>query len=274
MGSSEVDSLNFQLFFGISGMVLLVAFIIIFFLIYQRRLLLEQERANQIEADYQKSLLTAGILAQEEDRKRMAIELHDSVGGLLSATKIYLQKIDPGLQAEQLVYFREKALRTVQENIQDVRNITNNLLPQSLERVGLVAATKGLCSKLKDLTHCDIKFISNEPTSFEKNREKAVFRILQELTNNTLKHAQATELSIEMTFAEKELLVAYQENGKGFAPQLNSVAETNSLGMKSIESRVNYLNAKMDFQSSPGKGVKVDLKVPITPLALKSDDHG
>lgn len=80
-----------------------------------------------MEVSYQKELLTAGILAQEAERKRMAIELHDSIGGLLSAAKIYVSNVSQELAAPQFVLFKEKALQALTENIQEVRTITNDL---------------------------------------------------------------------------------------------------------------------------------------------------
>jgi len=94
---------------------------------------------------------------EEEERTRIAAELHDSVGGLLSATKIYVSNISKELPDEKLQLFRDKALETLNENISEIRNITNNLLPQSLKQLGVVVPTQNLTQKLIDLKQIIIR---------------------------------------------------------------------------------------------------------------------
>jgi signal transduction histidine kinase len=265
MDEARAIDLSIQLIFGISGMFVLAIFIIFFFLVYQRRLLKEQERANKIESDYQKSLITAGILAQESERKRMANDLHDSVGGLLSATKIYLNKLTPDLPDEEFKRLKSVIVGAVNDNIHDVRSITNDLLPQSLERVGLVAAIENLCRKLERLTDAAVRFDYDQIPRFDKHKEKAVFRILQELTNNTLKHAAATSITIQLRFSNDLLRVSYNDNGKGFDRQHQKPGNVHgNLGLKSIESRVAFLQGKMQFEASPGQGVRVTIDLETT----------
>ena len=148
MDTTQSLSPSLQLIIGIAGMLTLAISIIVFFLIYQRRLFKEQERANQIESDYQKELLNASIRAQEEERKRMARDLHDSVGSLLSTTKIYLTQLSPEQDQEDFQRFRNKAVEVVNENIGNVRSISHALLPPTLERMGLIAAIDSACKKI------------------------------------------------------------------------------------------------------------------------------
>lgn len=248
-------------------MILLTVFLIVFFVVYQKRLLIEQERANKIEIEYQKSLLTAGILAQEEERKRYAVDLHDGVGGVLSAIKLYVQRLQPEMPAEEFSLLKERAMNAIAENILEIRTVTNNLLPQSLERVGLVAASKGLCKKVADIKSVAVDFYANAEHRFDQNREKAVFRILQELTNNTLKHSTASQLKLHFTFTTTSLKVLFAENGQGF--QMNtdrSQTSSGGLGLKGIESRIAFLDAKWQYATAPGEGVTVE-------FALALEDH-
>lgn len=265
MGSTgEIGSLSFQLFFGVAGMILLTVFLIVFFVVYQKRLLQEQEKANQRELAYQKSLLRAGILAQEEERKRYAVDLHDGVGGVLSAIKLYVQRLQPELPPEEFSTMKERALNAIAENILEIRTVTNNLLPQSLERVGLVAASKGLCNKLADVKGIDVDLQTNEERRFAEDREKAVFRILQELVNNTLKHANATHLLLHFHFTPSTLAVRFTENGQGFDPLLRQQPLVNSgLGLKGMESRIAFLNASWDYHTAPGAGVNVNFELDL-----------
>lgn len=262
--AEDLNILSFQIFLGISAMVLLTVFIIVFFIVYQRRLLKEQLKAQQIESSYQKELLNAGILAQEAERERVAIDLHDSIGGLLSATKIYVQNVHLDLQESQFQLFKERALEALNENIKEIRIITNDLLPQSLERLGIVPAAKAMTQKLSELKDIEVDFFNNQEVRFEKEREKALFRILQELTNNTLKYAEAKNVSIEFNFMPNKLLFCYKDDGQGFdRVAYEKHAGKDGFGLKSMQSRAVFLEGQMTYDTAPGKGVEVNISIPL-----------
>lgn len=225
-----------------------------------------------MEVSYQKELLHAGILAQEAERKRIAIDLHDSIGGLLSTTKIYIANVSQELDAEQFSLFKEKALQALNENIQEVRTITNNLLPQSLERLGIVSATRDLCEKFQDLKSVQVKFEANAEERFDSDREKALFRILQELFHNALKHANAQEVSLSFHFTGECLEVLYQDDGQGFDRLAYEQSRNRqSFGLKNMESRIAFLNGKIHYETSPGNGVEVSLSIPLHQEKLESN---
>lgn len=267
MGSTEaINNLSFQITFGIVAMVLLVTFIIVFFIVYQRRLLQQQLTTQQMEVSYQKELLTAGVLAQEAERKRMAIELHDSIGGLLSAAKIYVSNVSQELAESQFLLFKEKALQALTENIQEVRTITNDLLPQSLERLGIVSATRGLMEKLEELKQIKVDLQANAEQRFEGDREKALFRVLQELVHNALKYSEAKNVTIHFLFSDSQLLVQYHDDGRGFDRAAYALRQDKSYGLKNIERHMAFLNGQLNYTTSPGNGVAVSLNLPINAL--------
>lgn len=267
MGSTEaINNLSFQITFGIVAMVLLVTFIIVFFIVYQRRLLQQQLTTQQMEVSYQKELLTAGVLAQEAERKRMAIELHDSIGGLLSAAKIYVSNVSQELAAAQFLLFKEKALQALTENIQEIRTITNDLLPQSLERLGIVSATRGLMEKLEELKQMKIDLQANAEQRFEGDREKALFRVLQELVHNALKYSEAKNVTIHFLFSDSQLLVQYHDDGQGFDRAAYAQRQDKSYGLKNIERHMAFLNGELNYTTSPGNGVAVSLNLPLNTL--------
>jgi signal transduction histidine kinase len=268
-------NLSYQLMFGIIGMILLTTFVILFFVIYQRRLLQQKWNTQQLEAAYQKELLHAGVLAQEAERKRMAVELHDSVGGLLSTTKIYLTNISQEIAAGQFQLFKDKALEALNENIGEIRTITNDLMPQSLERLGVVAATRDLTGKLTELKGSKVAFSHNADIRFEKDREKALFRILQELINNALKHSSARQVAIDFHFEPRRVLVHYQEDGQGFDREAYEMEKAGkSFGLKTMESRVAFLGGKMQYTTAPGQGIDVRLTVPLPAQGTAIETYG
>ncbi|MEL7121879.1 MAG: ATP-binding protein [Bacteroidota bacterium] len=265
MGTTEnIASLNFQLAFGIIGMILLTAFIVVFFIVYQRRLLQQQIATQQIEASYQKELLNAGIMAQEAERKRMAIELHDGIGGLLSTIKIYISNLNQELGEEQFLLFKEKSLTALNENILEVRTITHNLLPQSLERLGIVSATRDLTVKLVQLNGMAVNFHANKEIRFDPDREKALFRILQELINNTLKYSEAKNVLLDFQFGDRQLVIHYKEDGIGFDKNTYlQQKDQKSFGLLNMESRIAFLKGEMQYETAPGNGVEVNLSLPL-----------
>ena len=222
-----------------------------------------------MEVSYQKELLTAGILAQEAERKRVAIELHDSIGGLLSAAKIYVSNVSQDLAAAQFLLFKEKALQALTENIKEVRTITNDLLPQSLERLGIVSATRGLLEKLEELKQIKIELQANAEERFEGDREKALFRVLQELTHNALKYSEAKNVTIHFEFSITQLMVHYQDDGQGFDREAYELRPDKSYGLKNIERHMAFLNGELDYKTSPGNGVVVKLNIPINTVKLE-----
>lgn len=264
MGSTgELEYLSIQLFFGVTGMLILTVFLIAFFVVYQKRLLKQQRRNDMMKIAYQKKLLNIEIIAQEEERKRYAVDLHDGVGGVLSVIKLYVQRMEPALPAEEFQMLQGRALHAIAETMQEVRTVTNDLLPQSLERVGLVAACRALSKKLAETKAIEIDFLCKEERRFDENREKAVFRILQELTNNTLKHSEATQLKLHFDFKPNELHIVFRENGQGFTPGATVTQKSTGMGLKGIEGRVAFLDAQWLYNTAPQEGVSAELTLKL-----------
>lgn len=263
MGETETVGLPGLLVAGIIGMMLLAMAIIVFFVVYQRRLFRQQEEMSRRETEYQKELLRASIQSQEAERKRIASDLHDSVGALLSATKLYLKQIGAGNDHDNLADIKTESIGLVDETIQNVREISHNLLPPTLERFGFVAAVEDMAEKINQSNL--VRFIIDCPNGKRFNLEKEVglYRIVQELTNNTIKHAQATNINLQINFKENNLELTYQDDGVGFEMENKSDVHSRKkgLGLRNLESRANFLNASFDIFSKKGEGVKVEIRL-------------
>ena len=263
----ESQSLNLiaRIYFGVAGMFVLAISIILFFLIYQKRLLKEQRKLNQIENDYQNMLLKAGIKAQEEERLRIARDLHDSVGSLLSATKIYINQMVLDKNQDNLEYLRSKANATVDRNITSIRNITRNLMPKGLLQLGLIPAIRDLCRQIRDMDMLEVIFHYNGVMRLHSEKEVALYRILQELTNNTMKFAGASKMKIQITFSADSFELLYSDDGKGFDydEYLKKELADTGLGLRNLESRVNFIGGRLNYRSAPGEGVSVTILLPI-----------
>lgn len=264
MDQAEYGSLTLLLVFGIGGMLILAIGIISFFVVYQKRILLQQKKLLQLETEQQKILLASIINAQEEERARIASDLHDSVGSLLSATSMYLKRIQAGIQESDLLHIRKESLLLLTETILNIRNITHNLLPQNLERFGLGATLEDLVKRVGEITMLHIDYTYNIDVRFDRNVELAIYRIAQELLNNTVKYAEATKVDIYMEVKDQILKFDYRDNGVGFdMPRMEDVNKTKGLGLVNIRSRVNAINGNMMITTGLGKGVCVNLSVRL-----------
>lgn len=236
----------------------------IFLLLYLRltarknRIIAEQ-RIRQLEEE--KKLLAAKFLVegQEEERKRIAQELHDGLGVLLSTTKMQFSSIkDKSPENKSLI---ERATKLLEQASGDVRKISHNMMPGLLTKLGLCEAVEDLFERLNETegisAHAEI---TGGRERLPENKEIMMYRIVQEMVNNTLKHAEAKHLGLVINVLPEHLDILYTDDGKGFdvAEQL----ESKSLGLQSIQSRVNFLEGQLQIESSPEAGTKYTMLIP------------
>jgi len=244
---------------GIFGMLLLSISLVVFFIVYQRRIL-GQERLRQREVQvHQKELLTAAVEVQEAERSRIASDLHDDIGSLLSATRLYLRQLKPTTTKAKTGEIRDQALAILDEMIQNTRRITHDLSPPALEKFGFQAAAEDLCERINGSGGMRVIFSSTSEERLHPKREIALYRVLQELLNNTIKHARADTVGVEVGQGPEQFKFIYQDNGRGFDPEKTKL---NGLGLRNMESRVTLMGGSMSFESSPGKGLRVEVAVP------------
>lgn len=258
-GSNFSDAARTILLWGVGGMLLLSIALIAFFVVYQRRLLAQQRLLQEEERKHQKQLLTAAVEIQETERRRIASDLHDDIGSLLSAARLYLRQLSPEAPPEKTNAIKEESLVIIDEMIQNTRRITHDLLPPVLEKFGFQAAAEDLCDRVGKSGGLEINFSSNSETRLDPRQEIALYRVLQELVNNTLKHARAKNISLDLNKARELFTFVYQDDGVGFemdGPQAGG------LGLHNIESRVSLINGTLQSMSSPGEGLKVIITLP------------
>ena len=276
MDQATEDSVALMMFFGIIGMLVLAVAIILFFVLYQRRLLAQQESIRTLELDHQRAVLESFIEAQEAERKRIAQDLHDGIGALLSASRMYINRLpSDGKPTKDIAFIKQETGGLIDETIDNIRSITRNLLPTSLERFGLIAATEDLCKRINELGEVQMNFHYTQDKRFDIQQEFTLYRIIQELTNNTLKYANASEVNIEIQIVESMLKLTYQDNGKGFDlqawetnPQLQ-----NGLGLRGIQARAEVLKTKFDLKSEINKGFFGSLELILSPKKNDKTSH-
>jgi signal transduction histidine kinase len=251
---------NTYLFSG-SGIILIILFLLIFYRNKSRKdKIIADQKIKQLEEE--KKLLAARFLVegQEEERKRIAKELHDGLGVLLSTAKMQFTTIkDKSPENKPLI---DKATKLLEQAAGDVRKISHNMMPGLLTKFGLFEATEDLFDQLNETEGLNaICEITGDTKRLPENTEIMLYRIFQEMVNNTLKHAKAKNISLNLDIQTDQLNIGYSDDGKGF--NVEEKLQLKSVGLQSIQSRVNFLEGKITINSESEKGTKYDIKITI-----------
>lgn len=242
-----------KLFYTVVIISILIAVVIIFFVVSVIRY---HKRYMQL----QKERIQAQIMIQEEERKRIANDLHDSLGPMLSTVKLFMNSIavDNDTDQESL----DKASGYIDETINNLREISYNLLPSSLDRNNLEMVVNEYISRMGNRQPIKITFSVTKDTVIPKKIEIHLFRIIQEIVHNTIKHSGARNLKLSITRHPGELLLISEDDGRGFEPDKIRAA-SGGLGLKSIENRCQMLDADLKIIAAKNQGCKMIIKVPV-----------
>jgi signal transduction histidine kinase len=247
---------------GTIMLFLLASGIIIFMVMYQRRMLEHKISVQVAETKHQQELFYSTLEAIEEERIRVARDLHDEVGASLGLMRLMVGQM-PTAKEPELQETRSQYKQLIDTTIDNVRRISNDLLPQGLEEAGLAFALEGLCDKVLSVSDLDIALnIDNQITNLGNIINLAVYRLLQELLNNAVKHSGATLIEIRMKKEGSILKIEYADNGRGF--DFDEAYKKKSLGLKNIETRTKVLNGTAKFETQPNAGLKVRIEIPLT----------
>lgn len=246
---------------GTMAMLILAIGIFFFFVTYQKRLLAKELEVNQIKTNQQKELLRTTIFAQENERKRFAEDLHDEIGAMLSAVKLNLNRLEKKSEEPSARTIATDTKNHVDEVIFHIRRITRALLPPSLERLGLGQAIGELISWIEKTGSTNIVFYEGgEIRRFDIRNEMTVFRIVQELLNNSLKYSGASRIDIRLRYTKQFLMVLVSDNGMGFDLEK---AKGKGLGLQNIEGRASVIQARIKIKSRMGRGASFVLITSI-----------
>jgi signal transduction histidine kinase len=231
---------------------------------WYRRYKMRQQRKIQTEIIKQQDISTRAILqAEENERKRIAADLHDGVGQLMSAAKMNLSAFEHDLpfksDEQKLAY--EKAIALVDESCREVRSISHQMMPNALLKSGLSSAIKEFIDKI-DSSIIKINLHTEGLNErLDSNIETVCYRVIQECVNNVIKHSGANTLEISLIKDADGISATIEDNGKGFNSK--EVEKVEGIGLKNIRSRIQYLKGTVDFDSEPGKGTLVAIHVPV-----------
>ena len=209
----------------------------------------------------QREKIFAEITIRENERKRISGDLHDSLGPLLAAVKLNISGVDVLHPQDKEVL--EKTARYLDDIIGSMRRISHDLLPNTLERQGLVEAIREFVSQVSHKQTINIQLYVVKEIQVPKEKEIHIFRMIQEIVHNTLKHAQANNLQIGLSEEGGHLLFLAKDDGKGFDKE-KVLAGSNGLGLRSLESRCEILNGILSLDSKPGAGTNYFIKIPVS----------
>jgi two-component system NarL family sensor kinase len=258
---------NFMILMVI-GILIMLAFAMAFVLFVnhsQKRLLKEQMRVQKLDYKHQEELLHATILTQEKERNRIARDLHDEIGSKLNVIFLNICRLRKFAKKDEEIGLITNEVETViHTTINSIRFISHELLPPTLEEFGLAETVRELqhSYNLAGDIHIDFTTEENALPIEDSLIELNLFRVLQELISNSIRHGKATEIDINLSSKESFIKLAYQDNGTGF----DSAEKTHKkgLGMKNIESRLRIINATHKLTSSTENGTNVVIElVPI-----------
>ncbi|MBC7510656.1 MAG: sensor histidine kinase [Ferruginibacter sp.] len=229
---------------------------------FNRRYKLQQQTKLQQEILKHQDLATKAIIAAEEtERKRIATDLHDGVGQLMSAAKMNLSAIESDLNftsvAQKNAY--DKAMALVDEGCKEVRAVSHNMMPNALLRAGLASAVREFLDNLNSQVIKINLYADGLNERIDSNTETILYRVIQECVNNVLKHAKASLLDISIIKEAENISVTIEDNGIGF--DKNSLKNGTGIGLKNIETRMAFLKGSVEWESQPGKGTLVVLHV-------------
>ena len=226
-------------------------------IIMEQNLTIQEQNFNQLLKTQELEGIDAILDAQEQERSKMAADLHDNLGSKVATLKLYLESYDDG---DDFSSFYAKLKMLMNETYTEIRNISKNKNFGAQINKGLIPSTKIIAKRISDSKKIDIKVINVDvKTRIENTLEIQIFRIIQELLTNIIKHAQATEAIVQFSEHENKLNIIVEDNGKGF----NIEANRHGVGLTNIEKRVEKIDAELVIDSGSGNGTTIILNIPL-----------
>jgi len=244
-------------------MLMLALGIILFVILYQRRVIRHQHEIKEINERKQIELIQASIQGEEEERMRIAAELHDDVGATLSSIRLFLHS---AAKKEKNASIINQSKDLLDDSIQKIRNISHKLQPALLQQLGLQASLESFIAMINKPAVVQMFFTCPQPLPrLEDNVELSVYRIIQELTTNILRHSGAEVITLDMMVVKEQLEIQMLHNGNGLTDELfqQLIYKKGSIGLKNIVNRLKSIDAVIHF-SQPGDHLfKTTIHLPI-----------
>jgi signal transduction histidine kinase len=241
-------------------MLVMALTLILFFYLSRKKIIQKELEKKTLELTHQKEMLKTTIVAQEAERNRIAQDLHDDISAKLNVVSLSANFLleEESVTPKETEEIISHMLRVTNKTIESSRKIAHNLLPPILEKFGLGAALEELCDEFSNSKKVNVTSdIEYKAGRLSKDDELHVFRIVQELMNNSMRHGKAKEIALNFKSEIENLSLSYRDNGLGFDTSTISIQK--GLGLRNIESRVSLLNGEIVYKSEKLKGVEVEI---------------
>jgi signal transduction histidine kinase len=257
-----INNLSSLLLAGIGMMLLLSLGIIFFVILYQRRMLHHQMEIKHINERKQQELLQASIQSEEEERMRIASELHDDVGATLSSIRLFLHKAAQTSENPEMIH-QSRAL--LDESIKKVRDISHKLQPATLQQLGLKASLEALSELINSSGSMKMQHSLQDLPRMDENTELAVYRVMQELINNILKHAHATSIHLRSTVQLSVLQLTLSHDGVGLTEAMYQelIYKKGAIGLKNIVNRIKAIQSEIRFAKAGESHYEAIITIPL-----------
>lgn len=265
----QIQQLNLQqkslwnyILLGTTLAILLLS--LLFYRNYVHKQKLQQQRISELERQRQLTATEAVLKGEEQERTRLAKDLHDGLGGMLSGIKYAFQTMKENLimTPENLQSF-ERSMDMLDSSIKEIRRVAHNMMPESLVKFGLDAALKDFCTEIghSGILQINYQSIGLHQENLERTAAIAVYRIVQELIGNILKHASAKSALVQVAKNNGHLTITVEDDGTGFDTEI--LKKSKGIGWTNIQNRVDFLKGNLAIDSVPEKGTSVHIEFEV-----------
>lgn len=252
---------------GFTLLLILIYYIIRFYsqkiktehIINEQKEEINDRKIKELQDNLKISSMQSMIEGQEIERERVAQDLHDSLGGLLATVKLAFDGVKVKVKSLDKSREYNHAHKLLDHAVAEVRSISQNMQPGALKELGLVAAIKDLINRFDEEQYPEIDFQHYEvPNNLKPSVSLSIYRVIQELLHNSIKHAEASEILIQINKEDDLLVIQYEDDGKGFDPDK---LKRKGMGLDNINSRINYLKGKIELDTKPNQGTSYLISV-------------
>jgi signal transduction histidine kinase len=249
---------------GIAALILILSvFIISFTLLFQRRRQQHTLEITEMTNKYAQELLRSQLEIQEQTLRTISQEIHDNIGQVLSLAKLQLYSLKDNCTQDDLQSTKE----LISKSINDLRDLSKSLNPDRIADIGLMESIRHELQLLQKTNAMETFFeVKGQMQRLPPEKKIIVFRIFQELMNNTIRHSQATAMSVVMDYQPDYLRLTLTDNGKGFDEGIVK----KGIGLNSMQSRAGMIHAVLKLESKEGQGTIAELIIPVTLLAKEA----